>query len=252
MCFIKSIVANKDCMMTDIKEQELVRIKELLTHTSEFIAYFELSEQKMMEWRLHLEEQRAYIEQQRHTLMNELHTLNTTLSVTGIGHLTEQLRTQGQEQLHLLEQHQQKQIQQQQQHQQHLHLLAKQCCEQIEHYTLNALNTISNKLAHYDVNQFHRIANESCSHVERLAQLSEKKSKKLLSVFQLRYGLLAVFTTILTVFIMVLYLSDEFPWEMHHQAKNERHAGKVLLKAWPILTQEEKAKILHDEHYKKG
>jgi len=83
--------------------------------------------------------------------------------------------------------------------------------------------------------------------VERVANDAVSKSNKLLSMFQLRLGLFAVLTTILTSFVIVLYLSDELPWEMHHQAMNERQAGKVLLNAWPKLTQEEKAKILNDD-----
>jgi hypothetical protein len=236
--------------MTDINEQELIRIKDLLMHTSEFIAYFELADQKMLEWRVHIEEQSANMEQQRQSVIQQLNTLNTTLSATGISHLTEQLLLQGKEQLKALDHHSQIQIQQVQHHQKQLEGVTKKCAEKIEQYTLNALRDITSKLAQYDINQFHRIANESCTHVERIAQLSEKKNKNLTRNFHLRYGLLAVITTVITVFITVLYLSDELPWEMHHQAKNERNAGKVLLNAWPKLTQEEKAKILKDQPYK--
>lgn len=50
--------------------------------------------------------------------------------------------------------------------------------------------------------------------------------------------------TILTAFIVVLYLNGELPWEMHHVAQNERQAGRMLLQVWPKLSQEEKTKIL--------
>ena len=63
--------------------------------------------------------------------------------------------------------------------------------------------------------------------MERVASDAVNKSNKLLSMFQIRFGLFAVFTTVLTAFVIVLYLSGELPWEMHHQALNERQAGKV-------------------------
>ena len=68
----------------------------------------------------------------------------------------------------------------------------------------------------------------------------------------MRFSLVAVFTTVLTAFVILLYLNGELPWEMHHKAINERHAGKVLLQAWPNLTLEEKTKILNDDNLQHG
>ena len=39
-------------------------------------------------------------------------------------------------------------------------------------------------------------------------------------------------------------MSNELPWEIHQHAINERQAGKVLMQAWPMLSEEEKTKIL--------
>lgn len=174
------------------QKDELTRIRELLQHTSEFIAYFELAETKMHAWRQEIEQQGAHLLQQQ-----ELLKTLTSDSLTRID-------------------------------------------KQSEH----AIALISKQLSRYDPQKFHRIANESCEQVKQAAHEAVHKSNKLLRMFQLRFNLFTVLTTILTAFIISLYLNGELPWEMHHQAKNERQAGKVLLQAWPKLSQEEKTKIL--------
>jgi hypothetical protein len=241
--------------MEQADKKDLARIKDLLRHTSEFIAYFEVAESKMLEWRSHLEDQTAHLAQQRQLLNNELENINSTLSEAGVTRFrttAEHILVQGEAHLKSLERSSLCFMQQLQQQHEQTQLLTAQCIEKIEQHTVQAVKTIKEELAHYDAAQFHRVANESCDHVERIAHEAVRKSNKLIGVFQLRYSLLAVFTTIVTAFILGLYLSDELPWEMHHQAMNERQAGKILLEAWPKLSRDEKAKIVHDDRYNNG
>ncbi|MDP3269616.1 MAG: hypothetical protein Q8M40_11315 [Legionella sp.] len=229
--------------MEHSQENDLARIHDLLSHTSEFIAYFELAETKMIEWR-------ADIMQQTEVFKNEMLAINKILSAAGTTNfrqITERALNQGEKNLELLERNSNQFMHSIQNQQEHLRQLTEKCIRNIEQHSAHASSLIAAQLAKYDVHQFHRIATESCDHVERVANDAVSKSNKFLSMFQLRLGLFAVLTTILTSFVIVLYLSDELPWEMHHQAMNERQAGKVLLNAWPKLTQEEKAKILKDD-----
>ncbi len=235
--------------------QDLAQIKELLRHTSEFIAYFEVAESKMLEWRGQLDEQRTYIKQQQEQLNKELLSINNSISEAGLTRFhssAKDILAQGDTYLKALEKNTALLMAQGTQQQEQLGYFSQQCIEKIEQQTTKAVQSISNELKHYDVAQFHRIANESCVHVERIAHATVSKSKKLLSLFQLRHSLFALFTTILTAFIVALYLSDELPWEMHHKAVNERQAGKVLLDAWPNLSSEVKATILGNDRYNEG
>lgn len=241
--------------MEHYQDDDLVRVKELLRHTGEFIAYFELAETKMMEWREEIEQQNDRLLQYTQTLQNELAAFNELLSQSGVTQFrvtAEKALAQGEANLHTLERSCNHFTQNFQQNQEKFNILTEQCIDKIEKYSSKASQTISSQLSKYDVHQFHRIASESCDHVERVANDAVNKSNKLLSMFQLKLGLFTVFTTILTAFVIALYLSDELPWEMHQQAMNERQAGKVLLQAWPNLSQEEKAKILNDEGLRHG
>ncbi|KTD44918.1 hypothetical protein [Legionella quateirensis] len=241
--------------MEHYQDDDIVRVKELLRHTGEFIAYFELAETKMLEWREEIEQQNTRLLHCTQTLHNELASINELLSQAGAAKFritAEKALAQGEANLHTLERSCNQFTLNFQQHQEKLKTLTEHCIDKIEKHTTKATQTIAAQLARYDVHQFHRIASESCDHVERVANDAVNKSNKLLSMFQLRFGLFAVFTTLLTAFVIVLYLSDELPWEMHHQAMNEREAGKVLLQAWPNLSQEEKEKILNDDGLRHG
>lgn len=236
-------------------QQDLATLKELLRHSSEFIAYFEIAESKMLEWKQLLEEQRIYIGQQQEALKSELNAINSHLSEAGVTRFrlsAEHILMQSEAHLKTIEQSAAQFMSQLKQKEQQLESFTHQCIGKIEQQSQKAIDHLTQELKQYDVAQFHRIANESCVHVERLAQATIHKSQRVLGLFQLKHGLLAIFTTILTAFIVALYLNGELPWEMHHKAISERQAGKVLLDAWPSLSKEIKAKILRDERYNEG
>jgi hypothetical protein len=184
-------------------EHDLVRVKNLLKHTSEFIAYFELAEAKMRQWQEEVNQQATRLE---------------LISKTGISELSVSL-AQSTEQIQLIEA-QCNHLAAQSQHQQEQ--LQRQCSQAVE-----------------------KMHNESCAHMERLAMHTISNSKNLPRTFQFRQGLFALVTALLTAFIVSFYLSDELPWELHHQAMSERQAGKALLSAWPKLSQKEKETILN-------
>jgi len=240
----------RNSRMENIQDEDLIRVKELLRHTGEFIAYFELAETKMMEWREEMEQQAARLFQQTQALHNELASAQELFSQAGTSRfrvITERALSQGETHLQSIERSCSKFTQNFTQQQEELELLTEKCLTKIENHSSQATQCIADELSKYDALQFHRIAIESCDHVERAANNAVSKSNKLLSMFHLRFNLFAIFITIITAFVIVLYLSGELPWEIHHQAVSEREAGKVLLQAWPNLSMEEKTKILNDE-----
>lgn len=226
-----------------MEQEELARLSELLRHSSEFIAYFEVADSKILEWK-------QLIEEQQMQLHDEVKKINESLSEAGITRFrlsAEQILMQTEAHLKTLEKNTQAFILEAQKKHEQLVSFTQQCLTKIDQQSQKTVERINNELKHYDVAQFHRIANESCEHVERLAQATVKKSQRILGLFQLRHGLFAIVTTMLTAFFVSLYLNGELPWEMHHKAVSERQAGKVLLDAWPSLSKEIKAKILRDE-----
>ncbi len=162
--------------MERINETELARLKKLMRQTGEFIAYFELVDTKMAEWRQDIEYQ-ASVQQK----------------------LLHQLKIQQQDCLQL--------------HQQTLSKMEEQSAQAI-------------------------------THIEQSAQNTLLKSETSLRRSQWQSIVLPLLTTLLTTFALGLYMSNEYPWEIHQHALNERGAGVVLINAWPTLSQQERTKIL--------
>lgn len=240
------------------QDQDLIKLKELLHHTSEFIAYFELAETKMIEWRHDIEQQaKAHqhkAQQQLQSLHHELDALQEVLTEAGLARFrltAETTLKQGEEHIEALQKTSQQLMSDIETNHQKFTQLMEKNIKNIEHFTKQALESIDAQLTQYDVQQFRRIASESCEQVEKATTNAITKSERLLRTFQWRSVTLVLLTTIITSFAIGLYLSNEFPWEIHQHAMNEREAGKVLIKAWPALSQQERDKILNSPSQQK-
>lgn len=179
------------------QDKHWIHTQEMLQHSLEFIAYFELAEAKMNEWCQEITRQATHLKQQQ-----EILTQLTEKSLTQINQHSEQL-----------------------------------------------IHHIDNQLSQYSPQQLQHLTHESCERIKHTADDALHQGNKILHSFQIRFNLFTIFITILTAFIIVLYLNGELPWEAHHIAKNERQAGKMLLHIWPQLSQEEKTKLLSYTHH---
>ncbi|WP_419419868.1 hypothetical protein ACNVED_00755 [Legionella sp. D16C41] len=237
--------------MEQLHDSDIAKLKELLRHLGEFIAYFEVADSKMIAWRQELEThsqiQEKKINHQLQHLQHELEALQDLLTQAGIIKLKlsiEKALKDGEMHLTLLQEIGQELLTNLNIKQQEINKTMVSGLNQLEQYTLQALNQINDKLADYNVDHFRKVTTESCSYVEKVATLSIRKSTNLLKAFQWRTIALALITTFLTAFAISLYVSSEMPWESHQRALNERQAGKVLITAWPQLSHQEKDKIL--------
>lgn len=240
--------------MTDISQEEIIRLKTLLERSSEFIAYFELAEKKMQQWLLNIErnhqQQLNECLQKSEQLKEQAIALNEMLSQTGIQQFRQsvhQALNQGEKQLQSLYSKGDAILKTIKTQFEYFEQYTNKSLQQIESSSLQAIEIFHTELSKYDATQFHRIADESCMHIQEFAQDAVKKNRKILKSFQWRFLLLVILTTLLTTFVVGLYVADELPWEMHKQAMSERQAGRLLLSAWQDLSQQERQKILHHE-----
>ncbi|MGQ3890724.1 hypothetical protein [Legionella sp. CNM-4043-24] len=237
--------------MEHFHDDEISRLRALLRHAGEFIAYFELAEAKMLAWRQDIEQQQQAQEQavnrQLEQLRVELQDLQTVLTEAGIARLcvfSEDALKQSEAHLAALKSTGNQLIASMAAQQQEFSQLASQKLQDLQFDSAQVAAQLDKKLSGYDAEQFRRIAEETCEQVERIANDSLKSSVGLLRHFQWRASALALVTTFFTALAIGLYISNESPWEIHKNAINERLAGKALLKAWPNLSQQERNRIM--------
>lgn len=233
--------------MAHMDDADMVRLKELLQRSGEFIAYFEHAENKMLEWRQEIEMQSSMQQQQLQALQNEGKELKEILNEAGLArlrlHVDEALR-QGQSYLTAIEETRQEMMAELLAYRQQLTDLCQETLNEIGQHAKQSIERVDAQLSQYDVQHFYRAANESCEQVERTAQEAITSSRKYVHLFHWRTIALALFTTLITAFIISLYIGNEYPWDIHQHARNERDAGKLLMEAWPRLTEAERIKIL--------
>ncbi len=240
--------------MTQLSDRDIQQLKDLLRHTGEFIAYFELAETKLVGWRHQQQEsfkqQQISFDNQQSAIKCNLDSLKDTLSEVGIARLKAQLN----EALGLFEDKmgQLDKLQQElsdifSEEKESLAKSVIKCKLDITEHCQKTVDKIDSQLSNYDVDYFRRIASDSCDQVEQVAQTAVQTSRKMMRHFQWKTVSIMLVTTFVTSLTIGMYVSDEWPWEIHQHAMNEREAGKVLIKAWPSLTHKEKERILTHE-----
>lgn len=240
--------------MEQLDKQDVARLNDLLHRTGEFIAYFELAESKMMEWRQTIEQNaqahEVQFQQQLQALQMELGSLQEMFTAAGLATFrkaTDNALQQAQQYLNAMQETKTQFFHELVDYKTELNQLHEQSINQLNDYTTKSLERIDSQLAHYDPRHFSRIANESCSQVEKSAKHAITVSNKLLRRFEWRAIILTFATSLLTAFAIGLYVSDELPWEIHQHVMNERGAGKLLISAWPKLSYQEKVKIIGEQ-----
>lgn len=215
-----------------LQSDELERIKALLKHTGEFIAYFELADSKMISWREEIEhemhQQHHRIEQQIQQLQHSINQLDEALTQAGIARLRlglEQALHEGKNHLQEI-QHASSAFQTQSK------LILNRLQEQIG----QQLDTL-----HLDIQ--HNIA--ELKETNPLTEPDEPEPvTQDISSCSWQHAFITVMCSLLAAIGLALYISGELPWESHKHAQAERKAGKILLRAWPMLTQEERERII--------
>ncbi len=238
--------------MKHLDAEHLTLLNTLLSRTEEFIEFFDRAETKMNTWRHEITQQATCQQTQFTSLKAELDRMESILSETGLNNFriaAEETVSQDGEYLDSLKNTEQQLLRQIHGHRAELTRITQHAITQISHTTTQAVSVIEEKLAeHFPAPAPHIMHFPTESAVEEIIQPVDEPMNQ--ETAPLKYGewrsvTLTLVTTLLTAIIFGMYTSDEYPWEMHQQATSERGAGKVLLNAWPSLTQDEKTKILY-------
>lgn len=218
-----------------LHSDELERIKALLKHTGEFIAYFELADSKMMSWREEIEhemhQQHHRIEQQIQQLQHSINQLDEALTQAGIA----RLRLGLEQALHEGKNH----LQEIQRASSAFQTQSKLILNRLQEQVTQQLDTL-----HHEIQNNIEQLKHSNPILEPLMIEPNPDNNRLTQGYSWQHVLISVACSLLTAVGLALYISGELPWESHKHAQAERKAGKILLRAWPALTQDERERIV--------
>ena len=143
--------------MEPLNDADLYKLKELLRHAGEFIAYFELAETKMIQWRQELEEQTqtnsVRINHQLDALHQEFVSLEKVLTQAGLARLRltlEDALKQGEAHVAILQKTSEHFLNEINTQHHEFSAMVTSNIDRIEQHTHNAILQIDKQLAKYD------------------------------------------------------------------------------------------------------
>lgn len=116
--------------------------------------------------------------------------------------------------------------------------------ENLKHSAQQTLDQITNIAKIFPTADFKQITTTSCQQIKTTSFSIMQQTSSLIKKIHSKNLIMAISLTLLIAFNIGLYLTDEWPWEIHKQVVKERLAGRTLLAAWPQLSSDEKQDIM--------
>lgn len=238
-------------------DNELIKLKDIARRMGEMIAYIEIAQNKLIEWKKELEHtvvtNKEHVESQLAEIRltaNELRELMTEAGVARWRLAAEQALYEGKEHIAILRALSEKQIKAIEESKEDFKTLLKKSMDRLDRASTYTANSIAEAVKSFRINDFKKLADQSRDIIEKTATGNIKRLKQLLKWFQWKHLALIFCLTFLVSLIIGLYINAEMPWESHKRVLMQRNAGQALINAWPNLSENERKHIL--EHTKKA
>lgn len=230
---------------------EVEKLREVLRRMGEFIAYFEVAENKMAAWKSQVEQsivvQQKNINDQLLEIRHATEELRGIMNETGIARwriTAENTLREGKDHLKILDNMTREHLKSIDASNEQFARMAKKSFDRLDRATAYTIKNVADAIGSFRIHDFQKLTEQSCESVESTSTNAVNRLKDLVNWFHWKNLALAAVITIITSFAMGMYLNDELPWEIHKQVVMERNAGQALISAWPTLSQSEQRRII--------
>ncbi len=234
--------------MKHMDRKDFTPLMTLLDRIDEFNVFFEQTATTMSEWRQEITQQASSQQAQLNAVKAELDRMQQVISDAGLECFrlaAEETVSQGTDYLQGLKNTEQQLLRQIHDHRAELTRISQHAMTLITKKTSQVTSFIDKQLSQQNDILLKPIMHQQMKDIcPPIAENPLTEAPNLKHV-EWRAVSLTLVSSLITALIFGLYVSGEYPWEMHQQATSERGAGKALLNAWPTLTHHEKNKILY-------
>ena len=244
-------MSEKEMLSENLMQTEGAQLKDILYRMGEFIAYFEVAESRMFEWKKEIEscftEQQGKIKQQIDEVYRASHALEEITTAVGAARwrlAAEEALKEGKEHLHAFEALCKTQADLQETRNTEFMHLAKKSFERLDRAANHAVYTIKDAVSNCKPEEYKKLADKCREALETTGTNAIQNIKSLYQWFHWKTLAAVTVLTLVFSFSVGFYLNDEMPWETHQQVAMQRSAGKALIDAWPTLSTAEKERIL--------
>lgn len=232
------------------------RLKEMMKRMGEFIAYFEVAEERMSQWKRDvektIEDNQAVLNEQLEDIREVTSELREVMTEAGVARwrlAAESALSEGKDHIKTLEALSQNHLETVQSANEEFSKLAKKSFDRLDRASAYTIKNISEAISAFRINDFQRMAEQSCEIVQEASASAITRLRDLVKWFHWKNLGLAFAITLFATITVGLYLSDEMPWEIHKQVVAQRNVGQAVLSAWHDLHDADRELILR--HTKK-
>jgi len=241
------VTKNIDTTHLDMTTEASQRMRALMREIADFVALHETIEGKLIEREAALEEKlvasQTYLSNQLARVKETLAEVGTMMTETGAARwrvAADKAMKDGQEHL-----------QQAQQTVDYINQTIKQGCDHLEKSIGQTSANIAQEARALPIENFKQIVTQGGEKIKSTTATNIGQVTQLIQQFHWKNIGMMLGITLLIIFLTGLFLSDEWPWEMHQTAAKERNAGRLLLAAWPHLTPAEQQDVVNNANRKK-
>lgn len=114
----------------------------------------------------------------------------------------------------------------------------------IENLSEQTHKNIATALNNLNPNEFQRLVTKSCEEVKTIANSSAQQISTVSRWFNVKNILTVTILSFIVATFTVLYVNDEWPWEEHKIAEEQRMIGKAVLNIWSQINPVDQQRIL--------
>lgn len=243
-------------MSFDFSEGENEKFKETLKRMSEYIAYLEVAEQKMVSIQAKLDEK---IEQHQHRVSDQLKDIQLTInelqgvmSEAGVARwrlAAEETLKSGNEHLKQLEIATEKHLEIFTKNNEEFSKTVHKSFERLDRASAYTIKNISEVISSFRISDFQQFTQQSYEIIEDTSRSVIYHLKTIIKWFHWRNLAMAFGLSFFVSTLTSYYLSGELPWVNHKKMIAQRAAGEALMNAWPTLSDAEKELILKNSKH---
>lgn len=122
---------------------------------------------------------------------------------------------------------------------------SKETFTRLDNVTEKSVKGLADAIQLFKADDFQNVANDSVKMMKNTCSVAVRKVSDIIRWFHWRNLGMVLSVTLIVTMITGLYLNDEWPWETHKEVMQQRNLAQAVISAWPHLDNTDQQEILN-------
>lgn len=226
-----------------LEDNGAIRLRNASHNVADFIALFEAAEGKLADQYKTMQEQLTTGQRQVNTQMSQIQNLLQSLqdNMTKIGvarwkRSAEDILKMGDAHANSIKEATLEFLN-----------LTEKSHDRLDRATSYTVKSIAEAINSFRVEDFKQLTDTSCQQVKETTATAMRRVNDVINWFHWKNMGMVVCLALIITMVFGLYTKDEWPWEMHKEAEQQRNLGLATIKAWSQLSKSDQERILNSQ-----